>query len=145
MDQVLENIFPNLALNVYELTSPETPFYNCIAWSVGDNTKWWWPDGINYWPDNIPCVATVESFRLMYESFDFVVCDNFEIEAGFEKIALYVNPLTKQPTHASRQLSDGKWTSKLGRLKDISHNTLGGVEGAVYGVPFIFMKRPNIV
>jgi len=141
MDQELENIFPNLSSFGYELTSPATTLYNCIAWSIGDDTNWWWPDGINYWPDDIPCVATVESFCLMYASFDFVVCDNFEVEDGFEKIALYVSPITGQPTHASRQLSNGKWTSKLGMHKDITHNTLSGIENQIYGAPFLFMKR----
>lgn len=142
MDQELENIFPQLASEGYELTSPETPLYNCIAWSVGDNTKWWWPNNIYYWPEKIPCTETVDAFQLMYESFGFSICDNYEIETGFEKIALYINPITKKPTHASRQLPDGKWTSKLGCKKDISHNTLVGVEGTAYGVSSLIMKRP---
>lgn len=141
MDKDIENIFPELATDGYKLTSPETVSYNCIAWSVSDNTKWWWPDGINYWPENILCIETVEAFKSMYESFGFVVCENTDLEVGFEKIVLYIDPITNKPKHASRQLPDGKWTSKLGKLKDISHNTPTGVKGSVYGVPYLFMKK----
>jgi len=141
MDKDIENIFPKIAQEGYQLTSPETVLYNCIAWSVGDNTKWWWPNGIYYWPESIPVAITVDAFKLMYESFGFVSCDDSSFEENFEKIALYVDPTTKEPKHACRQLPDGKWTSKLGRMKDISHDTLMGLEGSFYGTPFLYMKR----
>lgn len=144
MDQELENIFPQLAVDGYELTSPKTPLYNCIAWSVGDDTKWWWPNATYYWPTTIPMIETVEAFKLMYESFGFSICYSHILEKGFEKIALYVDQATNKPTHASRQLSDGKWTSKLGMHKDISHNTLPGIENQKYGIAVLFMKRAFI-
>src|SRR5262245_24545923 len=34
--------FPHLKGN-YEVLSPATPNYNCIAWSLGITTKWVWP------------------------------------------------------------------------------------------------------
>ena len=43
------------------------------------------------------------------------------------RIALYC--LDGRPTHAARQLPDGKWTSKLGNGPVVTHNTPHGVEG----------------
>ncbi|MCI0701929.1 MAG: hypothetical protein L0241_12680 [Planctomycetia bacterium] len=55
------------------------------------------------------------------------MCETGEVETGGEKIALYA--LASVPTHAARQLPDGKWTSKLGRGPLVRHNTTHGVEG----------------
>ena len=40
----LESSFPNLKADGYQVTSPQSLEYNCIAWAAGDNTQWWWPD-----------------------------------------------------------------------------------------------------
>jgi hypothetical protein len=49
----METTFPNLRNDQYAITSPRTPNYNCIAWSVGDTEHWWEPirhiPGY-YWP-----------------------------------------------------------------------------------------------
>lgn len=47
-------------------------------------------------------------------------CENATLESGFKKIALYVDN-SEQVTHAARQLANGDWTSKLGKLYDIKH------------------------
>ncbi|TAF36353.1 MAG: hypothetical protein EAZ69_10585 [Oscillatoriales cyanobacterium] len=44
------------------------------------------------------------------------------------------------PTHAARQLANGKWTSKLGWLEDIEHE-LDGLTGDRYGVVGQILKR----
>jgi hypothetical protein len=46
--------------------------------------------------------------------------------------------------HAARQLTDGTWTSKLGREIDITH-TLPGLEGGEYGRIAMYMRRPQRV
>jgi hypothetical protein len=46
------------------------------------------------------------------------------------------------PTHAARQLDNGRWTSKLGELEDIEHS-LRDLEGAAYGTVVQVMKRPR--
>jgi hypothetical protein len=67
------------------------------------------------------------------------------MEAGFEKIAIYVDG-DGVPTHAARQLSDGAWTSKLGEWEDIRHLTLEAMEddglGLGYGKVSLILKRP---
>jgi hypothetical protein len=64
------------------------------------------------------------------------------LEAGYEKIAIYYRPGTVDFLHVARQLSDGRWTSKLGRGEDITHNTVEGLEGVgAYGRVARFMRR----
>jgi hypothetical protein len=45
-----------------------------------------------------------------------------------------------EPTHAARQLPNGKWTSKLGRWQDIEHE-LDGLVGEMYGTVKQILKR----
>ena len=44
--------FPRLTAADYQVTSPATRKYNCIAWSVDATDAKWWPDplGIGRWP-----------------------------------------------------------------------------------------------
>ncbi|MCY7407984.1 MAG: hypothetical protein LH631_11575, partial [Alkalinema sp. CAN_BIN05] len=44
-----------------------------------------------------------------------------------------------RPQHVARQLPNGLWTSKLGRLEDIEHE-LDGLSGDLYGTVQKFMK-----
>jgi hypothetical protein len=46
-------------------------------------------------------------------------------------------------THAARQLDNGKWTSKLGQLEDIEHESLEALSGAVYGSVVQVLKKPT--
>ena len=71
-----------------------------------------------------------------------MVCKNEKFENGFEKVALYVDK-DGAPTHAARQLPNGKWTSKLGNGEDIEHETIHVVEGDGYGKAKYFLKRKN--
>ena len=56
------------------------------------------------------------------------------------KIAIYAHD-DGQPTHAARQLPDGRWTSKMGHLEDIEHRVVDDVNGPQYGSPVRFMRR----
>lgn len=136
----LEMTFPNLKQEGYKLTSPFDISYNCIAWSTGANDLWWWPEGY-YWPDNLSRAVTVEAFVALYNSLGYEECDTDTMEVGYEKIALYANK-NNEPTHAARQLSTGKWTSKLGRAEDIEH-TLNGIVNDSYGAVVKIFKRKN--
>ena len=44
-------------------------------------------------------------------------------------------------SHAARQLEDGIWVSKLGKLEDICHMDVEGVCGKNYGEVVMFMRR----
>src|SRR3990170_7524749 len=142
--QEIEASFPSLRNSGYSITSPATVEYNCIAWASGDTRAWWWPDSMNlyYWPPAIRRENTLEAFIKAYELLGYVICNDGNYEEGFEKIAIYIDD-HKKTTHAARQLSSGRWTSKLGILEDIEHTTLDGLRSLVYGTIAAFMKRPS--
>ncbi len=121
----LENAFPGLAESTYQITSPASPTYNCIAWAAGETGVWWWPDSMSlyYWPPGIPRRETLEAFVGAFGFVGYTPCENGEHHPGMEKVALFVRP-DGTPTHAARQLRDGTWTSKLGGDRDISHKTV---------------------
>lgn len=79
---------------------------------------------------------------MAYGTLGYVECADGELEAGFEKVAIYADAQFT-PTHASRQLADGRWTSKLGKLEDIEHDTIDNVNCPTYGTAVRFMKRPR--
>jgi hypothetical protein len=139
-----EEEFPGLDEQNHEVTSPSTNEYNCIAWAAGDQEAWWWPDnsvvGYSYWPPNVPRTETVLAFLLAYSTLGYARCEDGSLEQGFEKIALYVGS-DDIPTHAARQLPDGRWTSKLGGFEDISHTNLECLHGESYGRISVYLKR----
>ena len=71
------------------------------------------------WPAGVTRAETVEAFRDAFAALGYVVCDNDQPEAGYEKIALFA--LAGAPKHAARQLPGGRWTSKLGIMEDMEH------------------------
>ena len=135
---MLETLFPKLGDN-YVITSSENPKYNCIAWAYGDDSNCFWPMEGYYWPDDIACEVTIEAFMELFASIRYQCCNNPLFEPGYEKVAIYV--LDDIPTHAARQLNNGKWTSKLGQYVDIEHDTLECLNGVEYGDAVIFMRR----
>ena len=137
----IETIFPNITLSGYSVTSPASPYYNCIAWAAGEEDRCWWPDPWHgyYWPSNVPRQVTLEAFVLAYESLGYVRCADKSLEPGIEKVALYASA-QGEPTHAARQLPNGEWTSKLGKIEDIEHK-LEGLIGSEYGSVVAFLKR----
>jgi hypothetical protein len=144
MVEGLEAYFPLLGPLGYTVTSEATWDYNCIAWAVGNDDAVWWPDPFNqyFWPQGIPRSVTLQAFRQMFESRGYRVCDSPDPEPSFEKVAIYASP-AGAPTHAALQLRDGTWTSKLGKLEDITHKSLKAVSGKEYGLPTLFLKRPR--
>ena len=87
----------------------------------------------------MPQEETLEAFIAAFMALGFRNCDSTELEYGFEKIGIYADSNDK-PAHAARQLSNGEWTSKLGRGVDIRH-VISGVDGKNYGSMRIVMKR----
>ena len=137
------NDLPFLVPGNHVETSPTDGNYNCIAWAANDQFNWWWPGEDGYWPDFAPREETVEAFVAMFRGLGYTECENGELELGFEKVAIYAvrSAGRLEPTHTARQLIDGKWTSKLGPLEDISHDALDGVNGPVYGSAVRYMRR----
>ena len=130
---------PNLDLATCSETSRRDDSYNCIAWAADQQDRWFWPDHDSYWPDGLTFAETVEAFIELFESFGYEVCEDSNREENYDKIVIYVKD--GRPTHAARQLSDGGWTSKLGRLEDIAHESLHNLTDPTYGAPHTSMKR----
>jgi hypothetical protein len=144
MVERIEQIFPGLRGQAYQVTSPPDTVYNCIAWAAGDTTQWWSPSEIAmrrrvYWPPGVPREETLEAFREAFATLGYVVCNDDRLEAGFEKIAVFA--LLGAAKHAARQLPSGRWTSKLGEREDIEH-ALHDLTGMVYGSVALVLKRP---
>lgn len=141
---MLEKLFPRLQFTNYAVTSPATPLYNCIAWAAGDDSAVWWPDSMDlgYWPPEAPRSETVDAFIEAFATIGYERCGDGDLEAGYEKVTIFVDP-AGAPTHASRQLVDGSWTSKLGSEADIEHRRLDAVSGRQYGQPGVFLRRPR--
>ncbi len=131
--------FPALTEDNHQFTSPADVEYNCVAWAARDCDHWWQP-GV-FWPiDTSWDEHGIADLELAFKSLKYEDCPDGSLEPGFEKVALYGDSFMY--THAARQLSDGKWTSKLGKAADIEHDTPDDLAGGVYGYVAQFMKRP---
>ena len=134
--------FPDLGADNPVVTHPPDPAYNCVAWTAGVADATWWPtDPDAYWPPDIPDEATVAALLAALATVGYFPCVHGDFETGYEKAAVYARG--GMPTHAARQLPDGRWSSKLGRDCVVSHDTPGGVAGAVYGAVVAYMRRPT--
>lgn len=142
LSPLLEAAFPNLTADDPFLTHPPNPRFNCVAWAVGVTNAWWWPgDPDDYWPPGVPDELTVAAVIAALGTAGYAPSPDGAPEAGFEKAAVYANG--DVPTHVAKQLADGRWSSKLGRDCVVSHATVGGVEGMVYGQVVAYLKRPT--
>lgn len=132
--------FPRLAKSPFPFTvvSPVDMRYNCIAWAVSENYRWWWPSPDSYWPGGCPQETTFSAFKRAFATLGYEPCDDGRRESGYEKIVLYA--VGNEPTHAARQLSNGRWTSKLGKNVDIEHK-VKDLEGPCYGKVAIYFRR----
>lgn len=156
--------FQRLTREHYRIVSP--PYwlfwwrlrkYNCIAFSAGDTTRWWWPDPYDqyYWPPGVTREVTVPAFIEMFCSLGYK--DFMEGEPNppseFENVALYYDPWGRQPftfagmpSHATRQMENGNWRSKLGATELIEHTMLDCMAGRFpsYGEPIKQLRKTRI-
>jgi hypothetical protein len=142
-DDEIATYWPNLSKNHFEITSLKTNTYNCLAWALGDDSMWMdmYVFQIKYDLNAEDLDHSSEGYAIFLEKYyGFEKSDNGELEERMDKIALFEDN-NRDWTHACRQLSDGKWASKMGRWEDIEHVTLEVLEGKFYGKHKIFMKR----
>jgi len=136
----LRQLFPNLCDENHEITSPKTIKYNCVAWAANDTQHWWQPG--SFWP--LECSRDDHGIGTLVAAFQelgFELCDDAALELGSLKIASYGSGLMY--THIARQLPDGTWTTKLGQLEDIVHDSPEVIEGSDYGSIVQVMKRSD--
>lgn len=112
--------------NGYRNTSEATIQYNCLAWALGIDWAWYAPEpkcaGYVWFP-GVERKWDVEIISTIVERHGYQRCPDSLVEEGFEKIVFFLDS-DGRPEHFARQLENGKWTSKLGNLNDIEHDTL---------------------
>lgn len=142
----IEADFPNLKASPWSITSPIADKPNCIGWALHDSNQFWDPDMIGvrgyYWPPGVPRDWTRSSLKAVFEIFGYQVCDDSELEPGWEKVAIYIDE-DRTPSHAAVQKESGMWSSKLGVYEDIEHPTLASLESDAYGTVDCILKRPR--
>ena len=142
LQYIFKDRFPNLTDDNHVVNSPQTNDYNCIGYAAGDDERWWWPQmkPQGYWPPDVADEITVDAFTQAFKNLGYDRCENGTLVEGFEKVVLYVES-SNTPTHMSRQLSDGTWTSKLGPQWDIIHNAVSDLDGPEYGEGKYYFSR----
>lgn len=134
-------ICPNITKNNHLIASRATKAYNCVAWALGDEGRWYepTPSGQYFWPSNKNKDYSLKSYVEMFAEQGFAICEECRPEHGFQKISVYAKE--GEFTHVALQLPSGRWSSKLGTLEDIEHDTLEVLSGPAYGKPSLFMRR----
>jgi len=123
-------LFP-LLTEYYLIPNSESEEYNCISHTIGRNDKISFPlgDDTDYWP--VINEKTKEAFDDFYEYHGFEKCSlDFSYDPNYIKVALFLN--NDIPKHASMQVDDFWWVSKIGRLGILKHD-LFEIEDDVYG------------
>lgn len=92
-------IFPKLATDKnFKLTSPINPNYNCLAWACHYNDRWMQPpsitppplDSVVYWPEDAKQGMEIECLIDAFRTKGYELCDSWEYEDKYQKVALYV-------------------------------------------------------
>ena len=138
--QEIEDILPGLMASGFQVTSPESKTYNCVAWAAGYDNDWWSYLPVYYWPEWAPRSPEAKALVQVFVGLGYAVCDSDAREPGYDKVALYA--LDGEWQHAARQLEDGQWTSKLGPFEDITHPSPEDVTGGAFGSVHCIMRRP---
>src|SRR5262249_3043259 len=78
----LEDLFPGLRGQAYQITSSRDHNYNCVAWAAGDERNWWWPDTAqeDIWPAGVERAETVAAFRAAFATLGYVECPQDQLE-----------------------------------------------------------------
>ena len=131
--------FPNLRNEGFTVVDPPSDLYNCIAYAAGDTSRWWDHTPRRYWPPHATRSARIESLQEVFAGLGFAECDDGRLEAGYQKVALYEDDVEYQ--HASIQMPNGAWRSKMGPGPVIEHRDPESLSGGPYGNATIHMRR----
>jgi hypothetical protein len=140
----LLHLFPRLEAEGFRVTSPSSVGYNCFAWAATESHRWWEPDpqSIYFWPEGAPRSTDLIASIMAFEALGYERVESAIHEEGFEKVAILVDSVG-EAVHATRQLSDGRWTSKMDIFEDIEHGTPEALTGDVYDRVAAILRRPT--
>ena len=136
---LLVGAFPNLANEGFEIVDQPTEQYNCIAYAAGDTSKWWWPDGINYWPPWARETSRIESLIEVFAGLGYEQCAHNDTEDGYQRVVLY--EVDGEMKHAAMQMPNLRWRSKMGQGPVIEHLSPESLSGGMYGDATAYMLR----
>ncbi len=144
--EAIEDRFPRLVTDGYLHTSGRADDYNCVAWVIRDVQHWWSPEDVDgyCWLRELGDGKDIASYERFFAQHGFERCDDGSLVEGTEKIAVYGSDEIFD--HVAFQRSNGKWSSKLGQLGDVSHDLLSSLEKpGVFEYPPVqfFMARPR--
>lgn len=109
----VHKLFPDLQEGVsLEFTSPVDYNYNCLAWAVSCDTRYFENNKGCFWPWQHISDETPDGWVEVCKIHGFYATENTEFIPGVEKIAILVN--AEGDLHAARQGKNGWWKSKLG-------------------------------
>ena len=132
--------FPNLRNEGFIVVDPPSDTYNCIAYAAGDTSRWWDYTPGRYWPPYATRSEQTESLQEVFAGLGFEECEDSSVESGYQKIALYQDRGAWE--HASAQMPNGAWRSKMGKGPVIEHRSPDSLDGGMYGNVHCFMRRP---
>jgi RHS repeat-associated protein len=138
--------FPNLGklgkdwwVIAYSTPRDKPGSYNCYAWSLDDTSQIIVPEG-NLEQATFTPLYEKKGYSLQTGPLDF------SLKAGYQKVVLYGKKGDNGKTgimHAALQQPNGTWTSKLGSLPLIVHDTPERLSGPAYGEPVAVYERKN--
>lgn len=134
----LEDWFPNIIGKQYNVTLSDFKF-NCVAFTLNIFDDYMWVTE-KIWPyTSVPRLLKIESFKKLYEFYDYEECDSSLYEEKYEKIAFYAKD--NIPLHAAKQFGN-IWKSKISNLiVDHELNWLCGDSPDTYGYVVFIMKK----
>ncbi len=134
---LLSPLFPRLGKD-FRVTGPATDVYNCIAWTVGDDTDNLWLDVSLVYGDGDAYVGILD-FHKMYTDRGMTEVPT----AADANVIVYATPGTREPQHAaiSHVCASGEkvFESKLGELERILHRPQALTDSS-YGIPVRFYR-----
>lgn len=138
-----QETWPSLDDDNHLVKSVRTRIYNCIAWAYEINDRKLWPGqppppGYAWLPE-VNGANELDMLKNLYINAGYEECEDGMLEEGYKKVAIYVN--SDGPQHAALQMESGRWTSKLGSLEDIEHETPEVLNGDFYGNASVFLKK----
>lgn len=133
-EEFYDQDFPDLRMLGFERTSAPDPSYRCLSFAIGETAKNWWPGDYpassdDFWPVPYSGSGGVAAFLVGLATIGFVPCGSADVEAGYDKIALYA--LHDEVRHAARRLIRGGKAS-LAPTRT-SHTRLRGWKGRSTG------------
>jgi hypothetical protein len=78
---------PNSHIEPLVITSIDTGDYNCIAWALENNSRFYWtgPKEFFYWEDDLPREESIDSFVQLFVKYGYSICPNALKEKGCVK------------------------------------------------------------